>query len=121
MDQPSFDGASLEQVFLEQPNEVAKFDFMLTFVYNPTLEDGRLSCQFVCSRDLYDEMTIAKIAQRFQHLFEQLFSSKSSITEFDQSITPIKKLCLILPEETLEMENVVYHRLPHIFNEGMYV
>jgi hypothetical protein len=120
-DQLSFDGAYLEQIFLKQSNEVAKFDFMLTFLYNPTLEDGRLSCQFVCSRDLYDEMTVAKVAQRFEHLFSKLFSSKSSNTEFDKTIKHIGKLSLILPEETEEMQGVVFRRLSNVVTEGMLI
>ncbi|CAF4112649.1 unnamed protein product, partial [Rotaria sordida] len=45
MDHISLDGATLEQVSLDSSCEVAKFDFMLTFVYNPTLNDDRLSCR----------------------------------------------------------------------------
>ena len=94
IDQLSFNGANLEQVSLQQSYEVAKFDFMLRFMYNSTLNDGRLSCRFVCSRDLFDETTVATIAQRFQHLFFATFSSNSSTTQIDKSITPINKLLL---------------------------
>jgi hypothetical protein len=119
MDRLSFDGTSLEQVSLKQQNGVAKFDFMLTLIHNPTSNDDKLSCRFVCSRDLFDERTVTKIAGRFQHIFEQLFSSKFSIAEFDKSITPINKLSLILSEETLAHQGVVFNRLQNIINEGM--
>jgi hypothetical protein len=121
VNQLSFDGTSLEQVSLEQSSEVAKFDFILRFTYDSSLNDGKLSCRFVCSRDLFEETTVATIAQRFQYLFFQLFSLKSGAVRIDESITPINKLSLIFPEEAEEMQRVVFRRLPNIINEGMYV
>jgi non-ribosomal peptide synthetase component F len=121
IDQLSFDGTSLEQVSLEQSSEVAKFDFMLRFVYDSRLNDGRLRCRFICSRDLFEETTVATIARRFQHFLFQLFSLKPSDTQIDQSITSISKLSLILPEEAEEMQGIVFYRLPNIINQGMYV
>jgi NRPS condensation-like uncharacterized protein len=121
IDHLSFNGARLEPVSLEQSSEVAKFDFMLTFIYNPTLNDGKLSCRFVCSRDLFDEMTVANIARRFQHLFVQVFSSKFNVSQTNQLTILMSKLFLILPEEAIEMQEVVFHRLPNINNEGMYI
>ena len=120
MDHLCLNDGTLAQVSLEESFEVAKFDFMLTFVYNPTLNDDRLSCRFTCSHDLYDQSTVEKIAQRFQHLFFQLFSSKSSVIEIDRSTTSINKLSLILPEEDEEMRRTAFHRLPSIVNEGMF-
>ena len=110
IDQLSFDGASLEQVSLPQSSEVAKFDFMLGFMYDSRLNDGKLSCHFVCSRDLFEERTVATIAQRFQHLFFELFSSNTTTTQIDKFIAPIGKLSLILSEEAEEMEETVFHR-----------
>jgi hypothetical protein len=43
IDQIFFDGATLEQISSQQSSEVTKFDFMLMFVYNPTLDDDKLS------------------------------------------------------------------------------
>jgi hypothetical protein len=121
VDQLSFEGTSLEQVPLEQSSEMAKFDFFLRFVYNSTLNDSRLSCRFICSGDLFDETTIEIIAQRFQYLFFQLFSSDFSTAQIDKFITPISKLWLVLPEEAEEMQELIFRRLPNIVNEGMYV
>jgi hypothetical protein len=112
-------GANLEQVSMEGSHAVAKFDFQLTFMYDPTSTDNQLSCFFVCSRDLFDRATVAKIAQRFQYLIEQLFQTKSSIVQVDESSISINKLSLILPEEAEEMQTGIFHRLENIVNEGM--
>jgi NRPS condensation-like uncharacterized protein len=120
IDQLSFDGTTLERVLLPESSEVAKFDLMLEFVYNSTLNDGRLSCCFICSRDLLDEKTVAHIAKKFEHLFFQVFSSKSNAIQSDQSITFINRLSLILPEEAQEMQGILFRRLPNILNEGMF-
>ena len=121
IDQLSFDGASLEQKSLDESSEVAKFNFMLTFFYNPASTDAKLACRFVCSRDLFEHATVGRIAQRFQHLFSQLFSSNSSVTQGYQCTKPISKLSLILPEETEEMQGVVFHRLMDLGTEGMFI
>jgi hypothetical protein len=104
---------------MEGSHAVAKFDFQLTFMYDPTSTDNQLSCFFVCSRDLFDRATVAKIAQRFQYLIEQLFQTKSSIVQVDESSISINKLSLILPEEAEEMQTGIFHRLENIVNEGM--
>jgi non-ribosomal peptide synthetase component F len=114
----SFNGGSLEQVSLEQSSEVAKFDFMLAFVYNATLDDNKLSFRLTCSRDLFDETTVVTIARRLKHLFEQLFSSNPTIIPIDTCVTPITKLNLILPEEVKETESVVFCRQSNVVNEG---
>ncbi len=121
IDQLSFDGATLEPVPLSLSSEVAKFDLMLKFEYDSTLSDGRLSCNFICSRDLLDEKTVANIARKFEHLFFQVFSCKFNATQNDQSITSINKLSLILPGEVEEMQDILFCRLPNILNEGMYI
>jgi hypothetical protein len=119
IDQFSLHGASLEQVSLPQSSEVAKYDFMLRFVYDSRLNDGKLSCSFVCSRDLFEETTVVTIAKRFQHLLFELFSSNTRAVHIDKLITPINKLSIILLEEAEEMQGIVFHRLSSIVNQGM--
>jgi hypothetical protein len=121
IDHLSFDGASLKQVSLKRSTEVAKFDLMLTFVYNPTSNDNRLSCRLVCSRDLFDETTLTNIAQRLKHFCEQIFSSISIVSRIDTGLTIISKLDVILPVELKEIENIVFCRQSNILNEGMLI
>jgi hypothetical protein len=116
----SLNGTKLGQMFTEQPYQVAKFDFSITFIYNPTSHHNRLSCCLVCSRDIFEKATVARIAQRFNYLFEQIFQTKSSTILMDQSVTSINKLSLILPEEVKEKQAVTFHRLKNITNEGMF-
>ncbi len=113
------DEVRLEQISLDRSYEVSKFDFMITFFYNSTSNNPRLSCRFVGSRDLFNETTVANIALRFQHLFFQLFSKKFSAGQTDRSITSINKLSLILPEEVEEMQRTVFCRLPNIVSQGI--
>ncbi len=115
----SLNGVNLEQMSTEHPHEMTKFDFLLTFVYNPTSENSQLSCTLVCSRDVYDKTTVAQIAQRFEYLFEQLFGTKSSAILLDDSITSISKLSVILPDEAEEMQAVIFRRMGNTVNEGM--
>ncbi|CAF4171386.1 unnamed protein product [Adineta steineri] len=112
---------NLERISLEQSAEVAKFDFSLTFEYNPLSDNKRLSCRFVCSHDLFEKSTISKIALRFQYMFEQVFQTQSSNIPAMDVRSSISKLSLILPEEAEEMDLVVFHRLENIVNEGMIV
>ena len=119
VDHFSMNDACLEQVSIEQSYEVAKFDFSVTFIYNPTSDDDKLSCSFVCSRDLFEETTVAQIARRFQYLFEQLFRTKSTDIRMDPIITSMNKLSLILPEEAEEIQTVKFCRVEDIVNEGM--
>jgi hypothetical protein len=37
----------------------------------------------------------------------------------DESVASINKLCLILPEETEELQEVMFRRLDNIIDEGM--
>ncbi|CAF3739353.1 unnamed protein product [Adineta steineri] len=113
----SLSDANLEQVSLEQSAEVSKFDFSLTFEYNPLSDNKRLSCRFICSYDLFEKSTISKAAQRFEYMFEQLFPTLSNNTSMIDMSSSISKLSLILPEEAEEMELVVFHRLENIVNE----
>jgi hypothetical protein len=115
----SLNDANLELVPIEQSDAVAKFDFTLTFNYNPTVENNKLSCSFVCSRDLYEEKTVITTARRFQYIFGQLFQTMSSTVLMDESATSIKKLSVILSEEAEELQEVTFDRLQNIVNEGM--
>jgi hypothetical protein len=111
--------ACFEQVSIDQVYQMAKFDFSISFVYNPSANGNQLSCRFVCSRDLFEETTVTQVGRRFQHLFEQVFRTKSSIVLMDESITSINKLSLILPEESAELQGIIFKRLQKIVNEGM--
>ncbi|CAF4278949.1 unnamed protein product, partial [Adineta steineri] len=113
----SLGDANLERISLEQSAEVSKFDFSLTFVYNPLSNNKRLLCRFVCSHDLFEKSTISKIAQRFQYMSEQLFQTQLINIPAINASSSINKVSLILPEEAEEMELVVFHRLDNIENE----
>ncbi|CAF4172603.1 unnamed protein product [Adineta steineri] len=115
----SFNGASLKEMHMEQPNEVAKVDFSVRFAYDPTSTDNQLLCHFICSRDLFDETVVKTMALRLQHLSRQLFSSNSSTSSTDSHFMPITALDLTLFEETEEINNVVFCRQPIVNNEGM--
>jgi hypothetical protein len=92
---------------------------MLTFIYNPASNDDRLSCSFVCSRDIFDETTVGTIACRLKHLLNQLFSMNAIFSQIDTCLMPIIKLNLILSEETEEMKSIVFCRQSNVVNEGM--
>ncbi|CAF4067907.1 unnamed protein product, partial [Adineta steineri] len=109
---------NLEQMSLKQSAEVSKFDFSLTFVYNPLSDNKRLSYRFICSRDLFEKSTVSQIAQRFQYMFEQVFQTQSSNIPLMNVTSSINKVSLILPEEAQEMELAVFHRLDKIVNEA---
>ena len=116
--QLSLDGASLKQISLQQC-EVAKFAFMLVFVYNPALNNNRLSCRFVFSQDMFNKTTVATMNQRFQHFFYQLFFSSLHTDHIDPFILPINKLSLILSEEVQEISRTSFYYRTDIANEGM--
>ncbi|CAF4214418.1 unnamed protein product, partial [Adineta steineri] len=120
-DDLSLDGASFKQVSFEQSFEVAKFDFMITFMYNSILENNKLSFLLTCSHDLFDEITVTNIGRRLEYCFQQLFSSSETVSRTDTCVTSIWKVDLILPEETEEMEDVIFCRQSHIINEGMFI
>ncbi|CAF4191408.1 unnamed protein product, partial [Adineta steineri] len=117
-DELSLDGASFKQVSLEQSFEVAKFDFMLTFIFNPMVENNRLLFRLTCSHDLFDATSVTNIGQRLEYYFRQLFSSNETTNRIDTGSTSISKIDLILPEETQEMEDSVFCRQSHIMNEA---
>ncbi|CAF4104700.1 unnamed protein product [Adineta steineri] len=111
-------GVNLQQVLLNESYEIAKFDFSLTFVYNPSSDDNQLSCSFVCSSDLLDKRTVETIGRRFLHVLEQLFSSESNANCMDLYYTSISKVDLILPHEVAERQAIMFHRLENISNEA---
>lgn len=115
----SLNTTSLEEVSMNQLYEVVKFDFSMKFVYNPTSDDDVLSCYFICSRDLFEETTVAQFARRFQHLFDQVFATNSSGMQLEQSVIWLNNVSLILPEEAEEMQTVTFRRLENITGEGM--
>ncbi|CAF0970414.1 unnamed protein product [Adineta steineri] len=114
-------GVNLEQVWLNELYDMAKFDFSLTFIYNPLSDDNQLSCSFVCSRDLFNRTTLTIIGRRIQYVLEQLFSSKSSSKCMDLYCTSISKVDLILLEEVEERQAIMFHRLQNMINEGMLI
>ncbi|CAF4214875.1 unnamed protein product, partial [Adineta steineri] len=118
-DELTLGSASLKQVSFEQSSEVAKFDFMLMFVYNPILENNRLSFRLICSHDLFDETTVTNIGRRLEYYFQQLFSVNETINRIDTCFTFISKINLILSKETKEMEDIIFCQQPHIIKEGM--
>ncbi|CAF1536668.1 unnamed protein product, partial [Adineta steineri] len=89
-------GVILEEVSLEELYEMAKFDFLVRFLYKPSSDDNQLSYSFVSSSDLFEERTIRALTQRFKHLCEQLFSSTSMRKNGDKCSTAISRLSLIL-------------------------
>jgi hypothetical protein len=113
------DGASLEQMSIEQSSEVAKFDFSMTFTYNTTANDNQISCSLICSQDLFDKTTVALLSQRFEYFFGQIFGIDSSANLIDDSMISINKLSVILPEEAAEMEAIIFRRLENTVKEGM--
>jgi hypothetical protein len=119
VDNFSLNGVSLDQISIEQSHQVTKFDFSMTFVYNPTVDDNQLSCSFMFSRDLFDQTTATLISQRFEYLFDQIFRSSSCVNLIDDSMISIMKLSVILPEEATEMESIIFYRLENTVNEGM--
>jgi non-ribosomal peptide synthetase component F len=121
IDELSLNGINLKEMSVEESYDVAKFDFTLTFICNPMLDDDRLSCSFVCSRDLYEEKTVANIARRFEYLFEQLFTPEVMVNHMEQCIILISKLSVILPEEAEEMQGVIFCRQANIIERGLLI
>ena len=119
VDRFSLDGAHLKQMSVKQSHPVAKFDFSLTFTYNPTLNDNQLFCSFACSRDLFDNTTIALLSQRFQYLFDELFGNSPCVNLTGDRTISMNKLSIVLPEEAEEMKTTVFRRVVNIYNEGM--
>ncbi|CAF3805455.1 unnamed protein product [Adineta steineri] len=111
-------GVDLQEVWLKESYEMAKFDFSLNFIYNSSSDDNQLSCSFVCSRDLLNKRTVSTLSQRFKYLCKQIFSSNSiEKPDYTCSIS-ISKLNLILLDEMEEMRELVFCRQRNITNEA---
>jgi hypothetical protein len=115
----SLNGASLEQMSIEQSYEVAKFDFSMTFEYSPMYDDNQLSCALICSQDIFDKPSVSLLSQRFEYLFNQIFGIGSNVSLMDDCMIAMKKLSIILPEEVAEMEATMFRRLKNTIKEGM--
>ncbi len=76
-----------------------QFDFALNIQYNKST--NQLSCTIDASLDLFDAITVDKIAQRFHLMLEQFFD----ITNV-QITKPIYELSLILPDERVLMQSM---------------
>jgi hypothetical protein len=113
-------GAILEQMSIEQSYTVAKFDFSMTFVYNATANDNQLSCSFMCSRDVFEKTTVTLLTERFEYFFDQVFRSSSNVSLMNGCSTILmKELSIILPDEAVDMEAIIFRRLDNIVGEGM--
>jgi non-ribosomal peptide synthetase component F len=78
---------------------MSKFDFTLTIQYNQSI--NQLSCTIDASLDLFDAITVDKIAQRFHSMFEQLFTRTDV-----QMNKPIYELSLVSTDERLIMQSM---------------
>ena len=114
----SLNDAVVDVVPIDDFYDVAKFDFFVRCVYNPRAIDGKLLCRINCSHDLFDQTSVTGIGERFQHLFEQLFSTKSRTLELNDPVASIIKFSLILPKEAEEIRTVPFLRLDKIVGEG---
>jgi NRPS condensation-like uncharacterized protein len=120
VDSFSLNGAILEQMYIEQSYQMAKFDFSMTFVYNATTNDNQLSCSFMCSRDVFEKTTVTLLSERFEYFFNQVFRSISSVNLMNGCWTILmKELSIILPNEAADMEAIIFRRLDNIVGEGM--
>jgi hypothetical protein len=114
----SLNGTSLQQMPIEQSYQMAKFDFSMTFLWNPTLDGNQLSCSLVCSCDIFNKTTVVLISKRFEYFIGQIFGTNSIINQMDNCMISINKLHLMLPAEIEEMERIVFRRLENTANEG---
>jgi hypothetical protein len=115
----SLNGTSLQQMPVEQSYQMAKFDFSMTFIYNPTCDDNELSCSLICSQDLFNTTTVELMSRRFEYFFDQIFRINPIVNLMNGSMISISKFSLIPPGETAEMEAVSFRRMENIGEEGM--
>jgi non-ribosomal peptide synthetase component F len=78
---------------------MSKFDFALTIQCN--LSTSQLSCTIDGSLDLFNEITVDKIAQQFHSMLEELFTRTNV-----QMNKPIYEFSLILLDEKLLMQSI---------------
>jgi hypothetical protein len=115
----SLNDAAFESVLFSQQSQVAKFDFMLTFIDDPSSMNERLSFRLVCSHDLFDEATVGIMARRFQQLINYLFMDQANINDSGDSLMlPLNTLSLILSEESEEIQQTVFDRKNNALDKG---
>jgi hypothetical protein len=115
----SLNDAAFESVPFLQQSQVAKFDFMLTFIDDPSSMNERLSFRLVCSHDLFDEATVGIMARRFQQLINYLFMDQANINDSGDSLMlRMNTLSLILSEEADEIQQTVFDRKNNALDKG---
>jgi len=96
--------AELETVSIPSKYNVAKFDFMLTMLYDPTADNNSISCSLICSSDVFHQNTVDIIGKRFSTIFTQLFDPMQlSIIN-----KPLYKLSILLPDELRIVQELNY-------------
>ena len=115
-----FNGTTLEQVSLDEVSKVAKFDFMSTFIYNPLADNKKLSYLTVGSNDLYEEKTLYNISRRLHHVISELFRIDSNM-ELNRRNIYISDITIVLPEETNEIQQMLFYQPPNSRNQGLYI
>ncbi|CAF4908311.1 unnamed protein product [Rotaria sp. Silwood1] len=84
---------------IDDNDVMTKFDFALNIEHD--LNNDQLSYTINASLDLFDRITVNKIAQRFHFMLEQIFNIK-----YIQMKKPLYELSLNLPDETLLMKSM---------------
>lgn len=112
-------GTSLEEIPIPTSYEVAKFDFALTFIYDPSSSHEKLSFRLVCSHDLVDKSTAIIMARRLQYLFEQLLIHRQNENDETQLILPLARLSVVLPQEADEMQHLIISQQNDSMKRGM--
>nr|ACD54728.1 non-ribosomal peptide synthetase, NRPS-like protein [Adineta vaga] len=98
----TLDGAQLEQMPFQQLDIIAKFDMTCRLIYDPSAVYSIISCSIICSEDIYDQITVQILMNRYVSLFQQLFD----LTSVDITSQPVFNLSIILPDE-LNIINVL--------------
>ena len=114
----SMDGVQFHGFSIRNSHQMGKFDFKVTFCVNLTADADRLTCKIEGSRDLFETTTISQIAQRFQHLFDQVFGLLPRVSSTGGLDASIEKLSIILPSEENEMGDGIFSRQKDVVNEG---
>jgi hypothetical protein len=74
----------------------------------------------MCSRDVFEKTTVTLLSERFEYFFNQVFRSISSVNLMNGCSTiSMKELSIILPDEAVDMEAIIFRRLDNIVGEGM--
>ena len=118
-DRFSLGDTDLERIFVRRSSSLAKFDFLLSFVYNSTFNRDQLSFGLVCSADVLNKTTVTGIAQRFNYFLSQIFEMRSTESNVMDGTLQMHKLSVILPEEAAEIQSATFRRISNLTNEGM--